>query len=113
MAKDYFPKVKEAREALRAKALAIYEMQMKIIAAALAADDFEVAANANQFLMEHMPPDDEGHKMLETSIDKQVVDKGSNIPTIQIGIALGPAPTSNAKQLPPASKLNVIDISDE
>lgn len=103
----YFPKVKEAREALKAKALEIYEMQVRIIDMALAAQEFEVAAKANQFLLEHMPTED-GIRLLEGSVDKTASDSGPKGPTIQIGIALG---SQKVHELPPAT--TVIDVTPD
>lgn len=89
----YFSRVKEAREVLKNKAADILEMQIAIIQLAIAKGDFETAAKANQFLLEHMPEED-GERMIEISVDKpKQVEKGSG-PHIQIGFALGGIPAS-------------------
>lgn len=113
MAKNPFPKVREAREALRAKAMEIYEMQMRIIAEALAAQDFEVAAKANQFLMSHLPPDENGVRLLDADIDAP--GKGGREamgPSIQIGFQLG-GMTAPPRALPTVRELPTIDIEPE
>jgi hypothetical protein len=99
-----FPKVREAREALKAKAMEIYELQMKIITEAIAAGDYETAAKANQFLMEHLP-DEDGTSLLNISVDKPKESGDKSGPTIQIGFALGGLPPPKGA-LPPA----VIDV---
>lgn len=104
--KSYFPKVKEAREALKAKALEIYEMQMRIIQEAIAAGDYETAAKANQFLMEHLP-DEDGVKVLDISIDKPKEVSEKSGPTIQIGFALGGM--SQPTALPPAIDAETVE----
>ena len=86
--RDYFPRVREAREALKEKALELYEMHVRIIQEALDAKEFETAAQANQWLMEHMPADD-GITMIDISIDKPKQVNPATGPTIQIGFALG------------------------
>lgn len=85
---NYFPRVREAREALKAKALEIFEKQQEIIAQAMEAGDFETAAKANQFLLEHLP-DDDGVRVIAESIDKPKETKGVAGPIVQIGFKLG------------------------
>lgn len=102
-----FPRVKEAREALKAKALEIFEFQMRIAKEALEARDFEEANKAIQFLIEHMPKDDDGVTMIDTSVDQKKVSEGPKGPAIQIGIALAP---QKPKELPSVS---VIDVTDD
>lgn len=107
MPKDFFPKVKEAREALRAKALELYELQVAIIREALVTGKVDVAAAANQWLIEHMP-EEEGVRMIDASIDKPKQIEGQAGPQINIGFALG---GMNApKELP---SVNVIDVTPE
>lgn len=104
MSKTYFPKVKEAREALAAKALELFDNYMNMIKEAQAAGDYEVANEGYQFLMSHMPKDEDGQTLLEPSVDaKKELAKGSAGPTIQIGIALGSKP----KELPQAHVIEV------
>jgi hypothetical protein len=101
----YFPKVKEAREALRGRAIEILESYIAVIAEARAAGDFETATKSLQWLIEHMPEED-GGRMVDISVDKPKQIEASKGPSIQIGIALGG--TSNQKTLPAA-----IDITPE
>lgn len=108
MPKTFFPKVKEAREALANKALELFELQMQIARDALANGDFEEANKAVQFLMEHMPDDANGTSLLDSSVDKAAVKTLPAGPAIQIGIALGPKQPT--KSLPP---VEVIDVTDD
>lgn len=104
---DRFSKVKEAREALKQRALEVLEQYMAIIAQATAAQDYESAYKAAQWLLEHMPRED-GLAIIDHSAAKvPESSKGPIRPTIQIGIALSPA-----KQLPP-SNVQVIDVTDD
>lgn len=106
----YFSKVKEAREALAAKSLALFEMYETLIKDAIAAQEFDVAAKSLQFLLEHMPKDADGTSLLEAGVDRPrpEAEKGPKGPTIQIGIAFG-APQQKA--LPPA--VEVIDVTTD
>lgn len=115
--KGYFSKVREAREALKEKALEVYALQVRIIEEALAAQEFEVAAKANQWLIEHMPADDEGTRMVDPNVDKPKTVEASSGPSIQIGVVLG---GSAQKKLPVTKSIGpgtVIDaeanVSDE
>jgi hypothetical protein len=85
-----FPKAKEAREALRGKALVIFDLYIRLIENAMAAQDYETAEKALRFLQEHMPKDEDGTTMLDSSIDKKP-DKASGPvgPTVNIGFAIG------------------------
>lgn len=103
----YFSKVKEARSALAAKALALFEGYEALIKEAIANQEFEVAAQGFQYLLDHMPKDEEGITLLDPSVDKVQKKVSGGGPTIKIGIAVGGLP--NNKELPPA----VIDITPE
>lgn len=103
----YFPKVKEAREALREKALEILEEYVQVVKAASAAGHYEVAAQSLQWLMEHMP-EEAGEKMIETSVDKPKQIDASKGPSINIGFAIGGMPKTAA--LPP---VEVVELDDE
>jgi hypothetical protein len=96
--KEPFSKVKEARQALASKSLELFEQYQSLIKDAIAAQEFDVAQKGLQFLLEHLPKDEDGLTMLDRSVDaKQPVDskKGPSGPTIQIGIALtAPKPQS-------------------
>lgn len=99
----YFPKVKEAREALRDKALGILEDYLAVVKAAQNAGDYKVATESLQWLMEHMP-EEEGEKMIAASIDIPKNIEGAKAPVIQIGFAIGGV----TKELPPA--VDVVDV---
>lgn len=106
--RDYFPKVKEAREALKEKALEHYELQLKLIMEAVNKGDIESALKANQWLMEHMPAED-GVRLIDPSAAKpKELETGPRGPAIQIGIQLGGV--NVPKQLAP---INVIDIDPD
>lgn len=96
--RHYFPKIKEAREALKGRALEIYDLYMRNIQDAMAEGEHEVAAKSLQWLMEHMPTSEEGETMIDSSIDKvKQVDAGPKGPTIQlIGISLGGTKVNDA-----------------
>ena len=86
--REYFRKVRQAREALREKAQEILEEYLATIREAREAGDYEVAAESLRWLMEHMP-EDEGERMVDASIDKPkqgVVGGGINF---QVGFVLG------------------------
>lgn len=84
----YFPRVKEAREALKNKALEIHDTYMAIIHAAFDAGDLETAMKATQWLIEHMPAED-GKRMVDASIDKPKQIEQKQGPQVNIGFALG------------------------
>lgn len=86
--KDYFPKVREAREALLAEAEWLIEVKKRIINEALDTGDLALANEASDWLLAHMPSH-EGVTVVETSVDKQKGEAGPKGPTINIGLALG------------------------
>ena len=92
----HFSSVKKAREALKERAQEILDLQMTIIKAAIANGDFETAAKANQFLLEHIPAED-NQRLLDTNVDKQQIESKSG-PNINIGFAIGGV---SQKELPP------------
>jgi hypothetical protein len=106
--KTPFPKVKEAREALRAQALELYERYNMAIQNALADGEYEVAMDHMRWLIEHMPKGDDGERMIDESAAKPKQVEGLKGPSIQIGIALGGV--TKPKELPQAE---VIDITSE
>lgn len=84
----FFPKVKEAREALRERALDLLNKYETIIDLAIAKGDFEVAGEHVQWLLEHMPAED-GDRLIDPSAATvKEVASGPVGPSIQIGIAL-------------------------
>lgn len=85
----FFPKVKEAREALQAKALEVHEYYMTIIQLAIQKGDLETALKAVQWLHEHMPRG-AGDTMVDISVDKpKQIEAGPRGPQVNIGFALG------------------------
>lgn len=83
-----FPRVREAREALRQRAMEILESYLAVITEARAAGDFETATKSLQWLLEHMP-EEEGQRIVDISVDKPKQVEATKGPTIQIGFALG------------------------
>lgn len=97
--REYFPKVREAREAIREKALDWLLKYETIIDLAIAKGDLDVAAEHTRWVIEHMP-NEEGDRMIDSSAAKpKEVQGGPQGPTIQIGIALGTKP----RELPPVT----------
>jgi hypothetical protein len=87
---NLFPRVRAAREALKEKALELFDKHMKLIDLAMAAGDYETAEKALEFLSSHMPKDPDGTSFLDQSVDKvEKKDKPSSLPSINIGFALG------------------------
>lgn len=99
-----FPKVRDAREALKERAIEILETYLAIIGEARAKGNFEVAAEHTRWLIEHMPAEDL-LRMIDPSAAKVKEVSGPAAPTIQIGIALGGVKAPKA--LP---SVNVIDV---
>jgi hypothetical protein len=103
----FFSKVYQAREALRDKADKILEEYLDIAVKAKEAGDYETAMKTLQWLLEHMPADEDGKALVDVSVDKQkqIVAAGPAGPAIQIGIAIGGV---KQKALP---TIEVIDAS--
>lgn len=88
--KGFFTKVKVARELLRQKAEDIINEYMDVAAKAKDAGDYQTAAKALQWLIEHIPAEEDGTRIVDSSIDKQVAPvQQDNRPAIQIGIQVG------------------------
>jgi len=100
----YFPKVKEAREALKAKALELHQLYMDIIQDARDKGDVETASKAVQWLIEHMPKED-GESMVDISVDKPKQIEQKHGPSVNIGFALGGL--GEARSLPPTVTIDV------
>lgn len=114
--KEYFPKVREAREALLAYAEELIELKKKIILEAIAAGEYETADNAVNFLLSHMHAH-EGKTVLSTDIDKNKGESGPKGPVINIGFALGGVPQTKglpievtALSLPEAEPIIEVDV---
>ncbi len=100
--KDPFPKVREAREALKNKALELFEKYNLIIDKAIEAGNLEVAGKLTQWLIEHMPKD-EGLTVIDESAAKPKGDKqrGPVAPQAFLNFQLG-GMSVTPKQLPTA-----------
>lgn len=100
--RDYFPKVKEAREVLKTKAEEILTLYLENAKEAKVSGEHDTVMRSLQWLMEHMPADDTGERMLDNSVDKQAKQERPSGPMVQIGFALGGMP----KQLPEGQVLD-------
>lgn len=110
-----FTKVKAARELLRQQAEDIVNLYMENAKVAMARGDHETAQKALQWLLEHMPAEVDGSRVVDMGIDKQVIQQqGPTGPMIQIGINVGGIPVKPldapkvAGELPPI-EAEVID----
>jgi len=105
----HFPKIREARELLMAHAEELIELKKRIIFESIAAGDYETADKATNWLLEHMPMF-EGITVIDPSIDKpKQIEKGTTLPTINIGFALGGITKEKAL---PAVTTEVIDLDE-
>lgn len=102
-----FSKVREAREAIKAKSLALFELHMKLIKTALDTGDLEEAGKNIRWLSEHMPSEDDGTTMLSGSVDNGTGSEKSSGPTIQIGFQLGGVPVQKALPEPEEAPIDV------
>lgn len=89
--KAFFNKVAIARQLLKEKSEEILKQYLLVVDEARASGDYETAAKALQWLIEHMPSDETGERMVEVSVDKkqQEVAPANSGPQIRIGIAVG------------------------
>lgn len=78
--------VRKAREALRDKALELLEEYRAMIKAAAASGKYEEALKAQQWLLDHVPADEEGQRVFGPSIDKTQQIEGPKGPVVQLGI---------------------------
>jgi hypothetical protein len=108
-------KIREAREALKARALELFERHLEVIDKAIDTGDLEVASKHLQFLGVRMPKDDDGTTFLDSSLDNKKQIEGPKGPQIQIGIALNGSqkslPPKPKKLLPPS--VQVIDVTED
>lgn len=104
-----FSKVRQAREALRERADELIDKYLQVVDFAIAKGDAESAYKALQWLLDHLPAEDDGSRVFDRSVDKvpPTSDSGSSAPAINIGIALGGIPERKPKALP---KAEVIDM---
>lgn len=105
--KSFFSKVRIARELLKERSEEILKQYLQVVDEARVSGDYETAAKALQWLIEHMPADDEGGRMVEVSVDKKQEAKqpGPTGPAIQIGISVG---GTGQKQLPMPKPADVV-----
>lgn len=86
-----FSKVKAARELLREKAESIINEYLDVAMRAKEVGDYKTATQALQWLLEHMPSEEDGTKVVDTGVDikQPVVEVKNDRPAIQIGIQVG------------------------
>lgn len=114
-ARIQFGKLKEVREALKRKAEKWVEDYDKAIQKSIQKSDNETAIKAIQWAFEHMPADEDGTKVIDPSVNKPAPKTETPTgPTFNFGFTLGgvtkPAP---APALPPASVIEVVDITPQ
>lgn len=108
--KNFFGKVRIARELLRERAEMILLEYMDIIQKAKDAGDYETAMKATQWLLDHMPSDEDGGRLVEQSVDKkQQVQEKQQGPAIKIGIAVGGL-GENRKALPKPEDAPIVTV---
>lgn len=93
-----FSKVRVAREVLRERAEELINEYLDIASKAKDSGDYQTAAKAMQWLIEHLPADEDGTRVVETGVDKQqqqVVQQAP--PQVRVGIVVGGI---GGKQLP-------------
>jgi hypothetical protein len=113
-ADQYFSKVRIARQLLREKSEEILAEYLDIVARARDAGEHEVAVKALQWLIDHMPADEDGDRMVDQSVDKkqETIQQGPVGPAIKIGIAVGGL-TQNQKSLPKPSDIVTAEVINE
>lgn len=91
LSKRTFSRVREAREALRERANEFIDKYIQIVDFAIAKGDAESAYKAMQWLIDHIPADENGERIFDRSVDKVPPESSPApaAPPIQIGIALG------------------------
>lgn len=85
--RDMFPKIKEARELLKGRALAMAEKYEAAVDAAIKKGDYDVALKAMQWFILHAP-NHEGVTIVDPSVDNPKPAEKNKGPRIQIGIKL-------------------------
>lgn len=98
----HFGKAAAIREMIRDHAQKIVEEYLDVAAKAKDAGDYETAQKALQWLMEHMPADEDGKTIVDVSVDKQkqIAAPQQTGPAIQIGIQVGGIGVTAQKALP-------------
>ena len=113
MPRDPFPKVKEARDAARARALEILDDFQSTIKLAVAAGDYEAAMSSFKWLLEHMPADEDGTKVIDTSVDNRKQVEGPVGPQINLGFqisGLGAQPQVAVVEPEQSAEKSVLDV---
>lgn len=104
--KHLFSKIKVARELLRQRAEELVNEYLDIAKQAKIAGDYETAAKSLQWLLDHIPGDSDGVRVVDSSVDKtQPTAPANTQPSIQIGIQVGGVnkkklTTTETKKLP-------------
>lgn len=102
-------RVQEAREALRDRAMDIFEAMLAVTVEARANKNYEVAAETLKWLYEHMPADAEGNRVIDSSAAKAKEIETNKGPQIAIGIQLGGMGT---RELPAAKIIDITPINE-
>ncbi len=105
-----FPKIRQAREALQRRALEITNLYIQNAKQAMKKGQHDVAQSSLEYLLGHMPKDEDGQVIMGPSVDKALVEAGNKGPLIQIGFKLGGV--ADTKALPEAV-IDVTPVSDE
>lgn len=108
-----FKKVHAAREALRERAEELISEYIDIAKQAKASGDYESAYKALQWLIDHIPAEEDGTRVVDRSQDKIAITDGSrsNGPQINVGIMVGGV-GGKKKELPMITA-QVIDVKPD
>ena len=104
----YFPKVIEARELLKEKAIELYEEYRALAADAKGLGKVDIAEKILWNLIAHMPNED-GQRMIDSDASQPKELEGPRGPQIAIGIQLGGV---DQKVLPAAEVIDVKPIKE-
>lgn len=107
--RGYFTRVESAREALKARAYEILKLYIHNAKLATKKGDYDTAKKSYQWLMEHMPPDAGGERVVVHSVDKAVEVTGKLQPSVSIGFTIGGLVPN--KQLKAGDDPVVVDIT--
>lgn len=107
----HFSKVREARDAIRDEAVNLLTIYKKNVEAALQAGDYKTVQDSIEWLFLHMPPDEDGNKVVDQDLDKPKADSGKSGPTINLGFAIGGLGVQK-ELLPPKEAPEAIQIEE-
>jgi hypothetical protein len=113
MPKEYFPRVREAREALRERAVDLFEKYWALIQKAEDSGQLDIAMEHARWLVEHMPADVDGSRMIDSSAAKPKEIEGPRGPQINIGVAIGGMKIPTQIELPVAEVLEITPLKDD